>query len=513
MRTRRAQHTSVDHGFSSALQSQTICARKTREVKGIKAQVGRVIKVDGICSTLFAALRPRFAFRSRKMNAPIVYRNIPSRINRGRVSFTTIALAVVAAFPIHAGEIARITSVKPDLFKPIASLTNFGLYQSSPFFSGQDKAWLETSLRLGGRFEYESLAFEAVGLGLRTTGSDPYGSGHTPQFDFDTLYLQWNQTSGGLPFKLTVGRQPITIGTQFLIGDGVYDGFHPDYTQAVYHNPRRSFDAARLEFDAATLHFDTLVYSVHPTWDAGGERNGTVSGTEVSRAFTTVKSSYAAGVFYRDSPSNLDNDMWLLTLRGEQHCPRLEDLYVSGEWVGEFGRGNNAYYVTTPGQSLHEYGWHLELGWQAEKLPLKPFAEAGYVYYSADFTPVATGFSDWGKWYLGNQIDWIIFGTNSRVMRAQAGFWPHEKVKLRAQYHQTRLVSGPNGPLSDEVSVIAEWFANDRLWVNALLGYSMPHDALAASGLTNPFSYLNAGAVPVGNKPSVDFVLAVGINF
>lgn len=365
---------------------------------------------------------------------------------------------------------------------------------------------------MGARFEDKAFAFEAVGIGLRTTGRDPYGSGDTPQFDVDTLYAQWNQTSG-VPFKLTLGRQPIALGTQFLIGDGVYDGFHRDYSQAIYHNPRRSFDAVRLEFGAATLHFDIFVYSVHPTWDAGGERNGTVAGTEVSRAFTTVKSSYAAGVFYRDSPSNLDNDMWLLTLRGEQHCPRFEDLYMSGEWVGEFGRGNNAYYVTTAGQSLHEYAWHAELGWQGEKLPLKPFAEAGYVYYSADFTPVATGFSDWGKWYLGNQIDWIIFGTNSRIMRAQAGFWPHEKVKLRAQYHQTRLVSGPQGALSNEFSVIGEWFATDRFWVNALVGYSIPGKTLAASGLGNPFSYLNSGAVPVRDRNSVDFVLAVGFTY
>jgi hypothetical protein len=205
--------------------------------------------------------------------------------------------------------------------------------------------------------------------------------------------------------------------------------------------------------------------------------------------------------------------MWLVTLRGEQHCPGLEDFYVSGEWVGEFGRGNNAYYVTTPNQNLNEHAWHAEVGWQAHNLPLKPFAEAGYVYYSADFTPVATGFSDWGKWYLGNQIDWIVFGTNTRIIRAQAGFWPHKKVKLRAQYHQTRLVSGPNGPLSDEVSVIAEWYANDHIWVNGLLGYSMPHGALAASGLTNPFSFFNASAVPVGNKPSVDVVLAAGFTF
>lgn len=273
-------------------------------------------------------------------------------------SFAGIA-ALLVALPAHAGEVASIIPANPLSFKPIVSLTNFGLYESSPFFSGHDKAWLETSLRFGGKFEYKCFAFEAIGIGVRTSGRDPYGSSNTPQFDCDTLYAQWNQTSS-LPFKLTIGRQPLTLGTQFLIGDGVYDGFHRGYTEAVYHNPRRSFDAARLEFDAATLPFDSFIYSVNPTWDGGRERNSWVGGMEVSRSFTKVKSSYAAGLFYRDSPSNLDNNMWLVSLRGEQHYPGLDDFYVSSEWVGGIGRGNNAAYVTIPNQSLNEHAWHGE---------------------------------------------------------------------------------------------------------------------------------------------------------
>lgn len=119
-----------------------------------------------------------------------------------------LALLTVSLFA-RAGPVVLDGPAKPDLFKPIVSLTNFGLYESSPFFSGDEKAWLETSLRFGWRFEYKCFAFEAVGIGVRPSGRDPYGSGNTPQFGFDTLYLQWNQTSG-LPFKLTIGRQPIS---------------------------------------------------------------------------------------------------------------------------------------------------------------------------------------------------------------------------------------------------------------------------------------------------------------
>jgi hypothetical protein len=427
-----------------------------------------------------------------------------------RFAREAVLLLLLLEHAVVASVILETTPPNDPFFSSIASLTNYGLYQSNPFFSTTDRAWLETSAKLGGKFRHNAFAFEAVGLALRTTGREPYGSGHTPQFDLDTLYAQWNQTAG-LPFKLTIGRQPIALGTQFLVGDGVYDGFDPDYGQAVYHNPRRSFDAARLEFDAGKFHFDTFVYSVHPTWDGGGERNGVFGGMEVSRAFESIGGNYGAGLFWRESRSQLDNDMAIFTLRGEQHLPSASEFYASGELNWEFaGTGRNASYITTPGQRMNEVAWHAELGWQADKRPLKPFVEAGYVYYSPDFTPVATGFSDWGKWYLGNQIDWIIFGTDTQIIRAQAGFWPHEKVKLRAQFHNTRLASGPAGTLSNEVSVIAEYNPNARIWMNLLVGYSIPGETLRRSSLANPFSFINSGASPVGNRSSVDVVLAVG---
>lgn len=65
-------------------------------------------------------------------------------------------------------------------FKPIASFAHYAIRQSSPFFSGEARSWMETSARLGGRLETGAFAFEAVALGLRTSGYDPYGSGSAP---------------------------------------------------------------------------------------------------------------------------------------------------------------------------------------------------------------------------------------------------------------------------------------------------------------------------------------------
>jgi hypothetical protein len=166
---------------------------------------------------------------------------------------------------------------------------------------------------------------------------------------------------------------------------------------------------------------------------------------------------------------------------------------------------------------MNEQSWHAEVAYEAKTRRLRPFAEAGYVFYSKDFTPIATGFSDWGKWYLGNQLDWIIFGTNTKIIRAQVGLWPTSTIKLRALFHNTRQVentgTSTGGSLANEMSYIAEWYPRDKLWFNLVVGDSRPGSALAASGLTNSFAFLNSGAATVGSKRSIDFVFATGVRF
>jgi hypothetical protein len=83
-------------------------------------------------------------------------------------------------------------------------------------------------------------------------------------------------------------------------------------------------------------------------------------------------------------------------------------------------------------------------------------------------------------------------------------------VKLRVQYHNTRLAKGPSGTLSNEVSLIAEYTPSERVWMNLLVGYSIPGETLSRSGLTNPFSFLNSDASRISNRSSVDVVLAAG---
>lgn len=394
----------------------------------------------------------------------------------------------------------------------------FGLRQSGAFF-GPTRTWAETAVRADAGVRRAWFGADVSLLALKTSGRDAYGSGTatgnhpvgSPPATPTRLYLD----KAALRFepkdqwRVTLGRQHIVVGSQFLIGDGVYDGFSRGTEQAVFQNIRKGFDAARVERTHGSWQVDAFAFRVHPTWDAGGGRDGLFGGIDVTRRVGTA-TSWSAGAFYRHSRSNLDNDMAVLNARGERRS--AAGLRVSGEIVVETaGACRNVVYCNEPGSPLNEYAWHAEAGFDATRLPLKPHAELGYVLYSDDFTPVATGFSDWGRWYLGNQIDWIIFGTNTRVWRAEAGVRPHSTIRLRAQYHNTRLVSGVGGSLSNEAVAIAEWYPVPPVWLNVLVGHSAPGRALAAAGLANPFAALNSGAAPVGQRRSLDLVVAVGV--
>lgn len=457
--------------------------------------------------------------------------------NRCLTPFLAVALAVLTGGTGWAAEAggAPGEAKKDRSLAPTAALNHYVLHWSNAYFSDRSRTWMETSVKFGLKGTYGPFAAEAVGIGVKTWGTDPYGTGSVPagaplgtgreetvpDVQFDLFNISW-QGPERFPLKATIGRQPITIGSQFLIGDGVYDGFHPARAQGVYHNPRRSFDAARLELELTPslgrTRFDAFYYKVDPTWDGGGGRDGRLGGLDMTQTLDAIKGTYAAGIFVRTSSSKLDNDMMVANVRWEQHLPGVDDVYLSGEYAREFaGKGRNAFYVTTVGQNMNEDAWHIEVGYQANPLPFKPFIEAGYVYYSVDFTPIATGFSDWGKWYLGNQVDWIVFGTNSQVWRGQVGLWPRNNVKVRAQYHKTQQVvptgASRGGTLSDEVSLIGEWYPTETTWVTLVAGYSIPGDALIPSGLTNPFAFLNSGTVPVGARSSLDMTFAVGWSY
>ena len=404
---------------------------------------------------------------------------------------------------------------------PKGELQNWVMSQTNPFFGETSRTWVETSGRFGLVLEYDVVTIETGLIGVRTSGEDPYGTrASPPDFELDQAYIRFASLPG-LPIDVAIGRQNLTIGTQFLFGDGVYDGFVSSTRQGAYHTPRKAFDAVRIRSSVAGFAIDAFAYHVDPSWHGTFGDDGVLGGAEVSRKLESIGGTYAMGAFHRASIDDEDNDMTIFDFRGEQPIPEawtsLAGVYVSGEVVAETGTCRNPFYCNDIGGHMTEHAWHAETGIRADTVWLRPFAEAGYVYFSPDFTPIAYAASDWGRWYLGNQIPWLVFNTNAHVVRTDVGFWPHETVQLRAQYFNTREVkpsgTSDGGTLSDEWSFIASWFPNEWLWVTVMLGYADPGDALAGTGFVNPFVVAGPKAVAVGDKSSFDFTTAVGLKF
>jgi hypothetical protein len=414
--------------------------------------------------------------------------------------------------------------------RPTVTVATYALHNTAPFFNDSPRTWVETFTRFGFVFDEGRYAYTMTGLANRTFGKDPYGSrsdivfrgpgsrsGDSPHVELDE---GWGRAP--LPFELpgtlTVGRQLIQIGTQFLIGDGVYDGFAPDARETMYSNPRRTFDAVRLDLSVLGADVIAFGYRQDRTWDAANRDDGKVYGLDVTRHFPEIDGTYSLGAFYRESKSFDDSTFAIWNVRGEQRFSMLPGVYVSGEYVREnLGTCRNFYYCVELGRTLDEEAWHAETGWIGETLPFSPFIEVGYVYYSPSFHSFAYGAVDWGKWYLGNQIPWIIGGWNTKIVRLDVGFWPTETTRFRYQYFQTREVQrkGENdgGPLSDEMQWILEWYPNDWFFVNFLVAYSIPGQALEDAGLPNLFQLFYEDALAVGTKSSVDTVLIVGVQY
>ncbi|HUQ92281.1 MAG TPA: hypothetical protein VM120_11425 [Bryobacteraceae bacterium] len=268
----------------------------------------------------------------------------------------------VAAPAQEPGKIPIAEDVEKDGMRFSGGLVNYLLTESHPFFGERRRSWVETSARLGAALRRGMVEIEVGALGVKTTGLDPFGSGTSahapgrrPRFELDKALIRLH-LSGPLAVRFTVRRQEIALGSQFLIGNGVFDGFSAKRGQAVYHNPRRSFDAVRAEWHVHNLDFDSFVYRVDATWDAGGKSDGVMGGLNLSRVVAD-EATYSAGVFYRHSPSRADNDMALTNIRVERSIPGAPDSTPPVNWWGSSPAIAGPWYPARPRAGAGRHGW------------------------------------------------------------------------------------------------------------------------------------------------------------
>jgi hypothetical protein len=309
----------------------------------------------------------------------------------------------------------------------------------------------------------------------------------------------------GWPLTVTLGRQEIVIGDGFLIGDGTYDRV------AQWSAPLKSFDAARAAFDLAPFKVDLFAAYVDKDWvqyrgfhkgrfqdqlpafeEIGGSRLYGTDLTWTGEAWGT----WGLSAFFRNDQSLLDNDTIAVSLRGAAEIPFLSGLKLEGEVVREMGhtRVKEADIVTGGELARRSWGGHIDLTYTFNMSRFKPHLGASYIYLPGDdpdtpgtneaFDPLFYGYTDWGKWSIGNIVGGggQLVNSNERVIKLEAGLIPSASTQLRLLYYHFDLDRGVGLDFSkrhyaDETELVFDYWPNSIFYAGVELGYAHPLEA------------------------------------
>ena len=275
------------------------------------------------------------------------------------------------------------------------------------------------------------------------------------EFFVDNLYLTW-QRPGGLPLKLTVGRQDFVLGEGFLIADGT----PLDESRSTY------FNALKLEYVFATdktltaffvyqQDRDTLLPVIHGQEQALLEHPQSAVGLDYRMTIGRRSSLDAYILSTARTYRSMD-----VTTRCEVLGSRLvidawSPFSVTAEAALEFGQDLRSALPGSVGESegpadkvrRSAFGGYIHIDYRPEKpLPFPEVVTLGGLYLSGDNTRTDTRedwdpvFGRWPKWsesyiYTLKQDRGIAWWTNTASLYASVTFRLTPRLKAGTTYH------------------------------------------------------------------------------
>jgi len=280
-------------------------------------------------------------------------------------------------------------------------------------------------------------------------------------------------------FSISIGRQDYVIGTGLLIADGGGDGGDRG---GWYLGMRKAFKNSAIARLASKELLAEAFYLENQPRSGGIE--GDVAGGNLEYHFgdkLTLGGTYLL-VDAKDVPGADELDVY----SGRASWKPLTGLTLSGE------------YVHQTSDQIEADGWYAQAAYEAKDLPWSPVFSYRYATFDGDdpnttdrnenFRSIAYGYTDYGSWYQGEITGNYPLGNSnltSHMLRAK--MQPSEKLTLNLIYYNftlnepSALTGGVTNVTSDdwgdEINLIADWQATDKIYVIGVAGVLFPGEA------------------------------------
>jgi Alginate export len=305
------------------------------------------------------------------------------------------------------------------------------------------------------------------------------GADDTHDLSIEQGHVGWKMSDlfSGLEddvFSIAIGRQDYTIGTGLLIADGGGDGGDRG---GWYLGMRKAFkQSAIARIASKELLAEAFYLENQPR---GGGIEGDVAGGNLEYHFGD---KLTLGGTYLLADANIPGLDKLDVYSGRASWKPLTALTLSGE------------YVHQTSDEIRADGWYAQAAYEAKELPWSPVFSYRYATFDGDdpnttrnenFRGIAYGYTDYGTWFQGEITGNYPLGNGnlkSHMLRAKAQ--PSEKVTLNLIYYNftldepSALAGGvTSDDWGDEVNLIVDWQATDKVYVIGVLGALFPGDA------------------------------------
>jgi hypothetical protein len=346
-----------------------------------------------------------------------------------------------------------------------------GLKASVNFFGGSE---------LYGEYSYlyaQTVGHDASGL---TEGLNNPGEGNT-----EKAYGGWRSGSlfpslGKNAIDISGGQQNYRIGSGFLIYDGTAAGGEEG---AYWVAPRQAFQETVIgRFNSGPVKFEVF----HLGFRAARQFNeaGITNGINLEYSFADKNN---AGFTYLHvyNTDNLAID-GLDIYNGRVNVTPLP-FWPKFSMSAEYAFENN-------GSRFQSNGGFAKISYEFEDTLWSPTVSFRYTGLQGDnpdtirdegFTPLAYGFSDWGTWYQGEIIGgYVLSNSNLLSYLFALSVKPVKSLDVHLFYYHFNIdqpeslgdnVSASN--FADEIDLVADWQATERLSISGVLAAAIPGDA------------------------------------